>query len=265
MFGVCNILIYVSRKERKISKLPLFNKLIEEVLKEPDSWGFLGIKLDGRIRVFKTLSQNEFRKFIEEEQNTYAVFIFHGRMASAGKVDLRNAHPIIINNRYFMVHNGHMFSIPSTEDVSDTFLATVLLTGLIEQNLEKDAWKVFQKLSGFKIFVFKRGGKINVWVHDSSYYYYRIYKRNNIYIISKNISKGDYIDYLKFSIYNNSLSRIQKKKRVRYTTYYTSNGVRVYSYSINQYPSDIDEKRYSDDLRKWLEWEEEIRDFDVDC
>jgi hypothetical protein len=87
----------------------------------PDGWGFMYPKADGKLSIHKGMKPSEF--WGEWQEVPGRPVVFHARIASHGKTDMANCHPFKVQDGLWVCHNGVIWGAVDTKkepDMSDT-------------------------------------------------------------------------------------------------------------------------------------------------
>lgn len=84
----------------------------------PDGCGFAYVK-DNEVIIKKFMEFEDFYKEYSKVETTSTMLI-HFRIATHGKVELKNCHPFKLNNRMALVHNGIISGYGDKETKTDT-------------------------------------------------------------------------------------------------------------------------------------------------
>lgn len=176
-------------KDKTISK-----EILETCSKNnPDGMGFACIQ-DNKVYMYKFMDFDDFYdEYIKHENNS--TMIIHFRIATHGKVEVKNCHPFKLNHRMALIHNGVISGYGDKELKTDT-------QDFIEKVIGNISWKEWKNPS-FRQLVGNAIGYSKFCILDVS---------GNYYIINEN--KGSWDNGVWYS--NSSY----KPKEVKtYTTY----------------------------------------------
>jgi len=200
---VCDIKLYVSKSPFIVAEVSDFEEDVAAVLWEPDGWGIMWCEPSGRVYWKKTLSRNDFLGFLEELADRQVLwFAMHGRTATAGDVDLRNAHPVefrVGRSTYLLMHNG-VVSIPTPPGLSDTFMFLRLLVMISREFGVGARDELMREGGGF--FVFWDAARHELVAAGSLPSYY-LWRCGDILCVSKTMSGEEFVgtlDILRYDV-----------------------------------------------------------------
>ena len=123
---------------------------------------------------------NEYRNTVLSKGFRYDV-VLHLRIATSGAVDIRNCHPIKVNENLAVVHNGVIMDIPRSDITSDTVEFAEMLSTLPEDFLQnKFIMELISKYIGDSKLVFMDNkGNITIVNEKKGYW------ENNCWFSSK--------------------------------------------------------------------------------
>ncbi len=257
------------------------NFLNKTVFHEPHGYGYLIVysvynnfkpeKNFVGIEYFKSFSQkqllkqfkkdvNSLKKSFEDQHLVIWLVVFHGRTATSGSHEEKYLHPLVFNNRYFMIHNG-IISIPHKIN-SDTYNANVLVGALIDSGDENEALEVFKDYSGFKFFVvWDYPNCARIWIHDSSIWGYNLLRKNGKFLISKNILEGVAVGFYEWKVMPKMFMKVKEEKGYTYDYIKIYKGTKILKEDlepekeVEEIDSDEAEKAYWREY--WLEYYDE--------
>lgn len=125
----------------------------------PDGGGFMYVS-KGAIQITKEVNSFKawYSKYIKAiTANPDKNFVLHFRIATSGKIDLRNCHPFRVNNNLAFCHNGIInIKMPKNSKISDTVtFRNKILRMLPEKWYENEAIiKLIEKFIGSSKLVF---------------------------------------------------------------------------------------------------------------
>lgn len=161
----------------------------------PDGMGFACLE-NGKVHIYKFMEFDEFYdEYIKHEQDS--TMIIHFRIATHGKVELKNCHPFKLNHRMALVHNGVISGYGDKELKTDT-------QDFIEKVIGNITWKEWKNPS-FRKLVGNAIGYSKFAILDVS---------GNYYIVNE--EKGVWDDGVWYS------NSTYKPKEVKTYTYYYS-------------------------------------------
>lgn len=106
-----------------IEKLKINNELIKylklSAIRNSDGYGITTTNLYA-----KTLNFDEFLKILPKAEGKKC--LIHFRLATIGKISIRNTQPIQLNPYLFLTHNGHIPNIGSEEESDSKQLAKII-------------------------------------------------------------------------------------------------------------------------------------------
>lgn len=100
--------------------------LLQSYTSNPDGCGLAWIGHGGRLKTYKTLDFERFKKAYADicEKYPESSKLIHFRVKTHGEVDINNCHPFVIDQHHAFIHNGtiSMTAPPLNSKFSDTFM-----------------------------------------------------------------------------------------------------------------------------------------------
>ncbi len=199
---------------------PLGKTISKEVLEicsknNPDGCGFAYVK-DGVVWINKYMDFDTFYKNYKEIEPTSTMLI-HFRIATHGKVEVKNCHPFKLNNRMALIHNGVISGYGDKQTKTDT-------QDFIDKIIGNISWKMWKNPSFIEL-VNKAIGYSKLCILDVD---------GNHYIVGE--EKGEWVDGIWFS---NKSYEPKKDKVISYSNndYYNKQGSLWDMYGNESYDS----------------------------
>lgn len=170
-----------------------------------DGAGMLYIQ-DGKLTVFKEL--DSFKKYYNhykdaKKKNKKSWFVLHFRISTHGKVNETNCHPFLVNDSLGFVHNGMIYGLERSTELSDTYLFNqTILKGLPQGFEHNEAIKnlLDSFIDGSKLIFLNDKNEWSIvnesaghWA-DGNWFSNRTYEKVNEYIDygGKKLKRGNY-------------------------------------------------------------------------
>lgn len=162
---------------------PLGKTISKEILEtcsknNPDGCGFAYIK-DGTLWINKYMDFESFYKDYKDIEQTSPMLI-HFRIATHGKVEVKNCHPFKLNNRMALIHNGIISGYGDKQTKTDT-------QDFIDKVIGNISWKMWKNPSFIEL-VDNAIGYSKLCILDTD---------GNHYIVGE--SKGEWVDGIWYS------------------------------------------------------------------
>jgi predicted glutamine amidotransferase len=106
-----------------------------------DGAGLLYITDDKKLETFKEMKSFDsfYDKYIEvRKKYGKRNIVLHFRISTHGKINETNCHPFLVDDNVGFVHNGMIYSVPTSTDYSDTYMFNELILKNLKQGFENE-------------------------------------------------------------------------------------------------------------------------------